>query len=140
MSAPLYNLDYLKQVFQGNDAMVHRILDLFEVEVPRYFDTMEELAAKGRWRELHPLAHKAKSSIGMLGMLGLQEQILKMEQLSRTGTDDAHLAEVLKEARRSLTAALASLLAGRPHPARATRSHNTAGVQKVEDDRKLYRA
>ena len=39
MSAPLYNLDYLKQVFQGNDAMVHRILDLFEVEVPRYFDT-----------------------------------------------------------------------------------------------------
>ena len=65
MQANHYNLDYLKQVFQGNDAMVLRILDIFEEEVPKYFAEMSRLASTGQWDGLHPLAHKAKSSIGM---------------------------------------------------------------------------
>ena len=34
MSKTHYNLDYLQQVFQGNEAMVQRILDVFEEQVP----------------------------------------------------------------------------------------------------------
>jgi HPt (histidine-containing phosphotransfer) domain-containing protein len=64
MHANHYNLDYLKQVFQGNDAMVLRILDIFEEEVPKYFAEMSQLADAGQWGGLHPLAHKAKSSSG----------------------------------------------------------------------------
>lgn len=101
-----YTLDYLQQVFQGNDAMVLRILDVFEEEVPKYFEAMEKLGREHRWRELHPLAHKAKSSIGMLGMHALLEKVLLVETLSRSGKDDVALSMALQAARQLLDAGL----------------------------------
>ena len=109
MSANHYNLDYLQQVFQGNDAMVLRILDIFEEEVPKYFAEMASLGADGHWRSLHPLAHKAKSSIGMLGMQSLLASILEVEKLSRDGTDDRALARHLEEAQGRFKLALDAL-------------------------------
>ena len=140
MSAPLYNLDYLKQVFQGNDAMVHRILDLFEVEVPRYFDTMKELAAQGRWRELHPIAHKAKSSIGMLGMQGLLEKVIEVERLSRTGSDDAALAVVLNQSGVLLSEAMSALLAQRPQPTQGSDVRRASQPKDSGRYKRLHRA
>ena len=101
-----YTLDYLQQVFQGNDDMVLRILDVFEEEVPKYFEAMEQLGREQRWRELHPLAHKAKSSIGMLGMHALLEKVLLVETLSRSGKDDVALSMALQAARQLLDTGL----------------------------------
>jgi HPt (histidine-containing phosphotransfer) domain-containing protein len=109
MSANHYNLDYLKQVFQGNDAMVQRILGLFESEVPRYFQEMESLMQQDRWGELHPLAHKAKSSIGMLGMQKLLEQVLLIEHHSRTKGSKDQVAQSLELSRNLLDEALDAL-------------------------------
>ena len=108
-----YNLDYLKQVFQGNDAMVRRILDVFEEEVPRYFAEMTALGESGMWGALHPLAHKAKSSIGMLGMEPLLEQVLVIEQHSRTGGATKELQSALTLAQSLLDAALSELRSDR---------------------------
>lgn len=101
-----YNLDYLQQVFQGNDAMVRRILDSFEEQVPAYFTEMERRWRSGRWRDIHPLAHKAKSSIGMLGMQALLEEVLALERTSRTAEDPDGMAERLVRARALLDQAL----------------------------------
>ena len=86
MSSVHYNLDYLQQVFQGNDAMVRRILDLFEEQVPGYLTEMEDRWRQGEWRKLHPMAHKARSSISMLGMTSLLEDIVHIEHTSRSGS------------------------------------------------------
>jgi HPt (histidine-containing phosphotransfer) domain-containing protein len=109
MHANQYNLDYLKQVFQGNDAMVLRILDIFEEEVPKYFAEMSRLGNADLWGELHPLAHKAKSSIGMLGMQSLLQEVLVVENLSRTASDTADLKAALSRAQVQLELALAAL-------------------------------
>ena len=101
-----YNLDYLQQVFQGNDAMVRRILDSFEEQVPAYFTEMERRWRSGRWRDIHPLAHKAKSSIGMLGMQALLEEVLVLERTSRTAEAPGDMAERLVRARALLDQAL----------------------------------
>ena len=110
MHANHYNLDYLKQVFQGNDAMVLRILDIFEEEVPKYFAEMSRLAGTRIYGAgLHPLAHKAKSSIGMLGMQSLLQEVLVVENLSRTASDTADLKAALSRAQVQLELALAAL-------------------------------
>lgn len=109
MSSVHYNLDYLQQVFQGNDAMVRRILDSFEEHVPGYLDEMEARWSRGEWRGLHPLAHKARSSISMLGMDSLLDDILHIEQTSRNGDDEADIGARLGSARRSLSLALEAL-------------------------------
>ncbi|MBL6619242.1 MAG: Hpt domain-containing protein [Flavobacteriales bacterium] len=144
MSANHYNLDYLKQVFQGNDAMVQRILGLFESEVPRYFQEMESLLQQDRWEELHPLAHKAKSSIGMLGMEKLLEQVLLIEHHSRTKGSKEQVIKSLALSRNLLEDALGALGKDRcrqtPTSECTTRQRNTSGLGSSSARRSLYRA
>lgn len=106
MPSAHYNLDYLQQVFQGNDAMVQRILDSFEEQVPAYFEEMNRRWRSGRWQDIHPLAHKAKSSIGMLGMNGLLGHVVHIEQVSRTSSTPDDIGDRLKQACALLTLAL----------------------------------
>lgn len=106
MPSAHYNLDYLQQVFQGNDAMVRRILDSFEEQVPAYFEEMDRRWRDGRWRDIHPLAHKAKSSIGMLGMTALLEHVVHIEQVSRTASHPQDIQSRLDQAQSLLTLAL----------------------------------
>lgn len=127
MHATHYNLDYLQQVFQGNDAMVLRILDVFEEEVPKYFAEMERLGRLGQWRDLHPLAHKAKSSIGMLGMKELLEEVLRIETLSRSGGDDHALGQAVSRAGWLLDTVLGALKADRGRQAESAGAQSAWG-------------
>ena len=44
---------------------------------------MEECVSKNEPLSLHPLAHKAKSSVSMLGIKDMESDILKIEQDSK---------------------------------------------------------
>ena len=109
MSSVHYNLDYLQQVFQGNDAMVYRILDSFEAQVPGYLDEMESRWRNGDWQNIHPIAHKARSSISMLGMKPLLEDVLHIERTSRSGLHEGDIGARIKTARVLLELALEDL-------------------------------
>jgi len=78
-----YDLSYLNQVFQGNKEMINNIISLFLQQVPEYVKEMEECVRKNELLSLHPLAHKAKSSISMLGIRDLETDILQIEQDSK---------------------------------------------------------
>ena len=66
-----YDLTYLNQVFYGNESMVREIVQLFLHQSPELSRTMTRCVRQSRWQELHPLAHKLKSSVTMLGMEAL---------------------------------------------------------------------
>jgi HPt (histidine-containing phosphotransfer) domain-containing protein len=78
-----YDLSYLNQVFQGNREMINNIIHLFLQQVPEYVREMEECVRKNEPLSLHPLAHKAKSSVSMLGIRDLEVDILQIEQDSK---------------------------------------------------------
>lgn len=82
-----FDLSYLNQVFQGNKVLINQIIQLFLDQVPGYISEMEDTAAKGKLNELHPLAHKAKSSIAMLGMRQLEQLVLQIEFNSKNNRD-----------------------------------------------------
>jgi HPt (histidine-containing phosphotransfer) domain-containing protein len=109
VSTPLFDLSYLHQVFQGNDRMVDLILGLFRGQIPGYLEQMELRYANGDWRSIHPLAHKAKSGLSMLGMGNLHGIVLDLETRSRHGASDAGIEELLIAARALLDASLAEL-------------------------------
>jgi HPt (histidine-containing phosphotransfer) domain-containing protein len=79
----LYDLSYLNQVFQGNREMINNIISLFLQQVPDYVREMEECVKKNEPLSLHPLAHKAKSSVSMLGIKEMENDILSIEQNSK---------------------------------------------------------
>ncbi len=78
-----YDLSYLNQVFQGNREMINNIINLFLQQVPEYIREMEECVRKNEPLSLHPLAHKAKSSVSMLGIKEMECDILQIEQDSK---------------------------------------------------------
>lgn len=78
-----YDLSYLNQVFQGNREMINNIIKLFLQQVPEYINEMEECVRKNEPLSLHPLAHKAKSSISMLGIKDMEQDVLQIEQDSK---------------------------------------------------------
>ncbi len=78
-----YDLSYLNQVFQGNREMINNIINLFIQQVPDYIQEMEECVRKNEPLSLHPLAHKAKSSVSMLGIKDMETDILQIEQDSK---------------------------------------------------------
>ncbi len=82
-SEPLFDLSYLNQVFQGNQEMVNNIIKLFLEQVPEYVGEMEDCIKRNDLLALHPLAHKAKSSISMLGLTSMERNILDIEKRSK---------------------------------------------------------
>ena len=82
-SAIRYDLAYLNQVFQGNREMINNSITLFLQQVPKYVHEMEECVRKNEPLSLHPLAHKAKSSVAMLGIKDMEADIVQIEQDSK---------------------------------------------------------
>ena len=80
---PSFDLSYLNQVFQGNKEMIHQIIIMFVKQVPDYFNEMQECVVRADFSALHPLAHKAKSSIAMLGLKDMEALVLEIEKKSK---------------------------------------------------------
>ena len=79
----LFDLSYLNQIFQGNEDMINDIIKLFLDQVPEYIGEMVDCVERNDLLRLHPLAHKAKSSIAMLGLKNMEINISQIEQDSK---------------------------------------------------------
>ncbi|MGB1383896.1 MAG: Hpt domain-containing protein [Flavobacteriales bacterium] len=92
-----YDLTYLQQVFHGNEAMVQQIVELFLEQAPQFSTEMDMCIRQARWSDLHPVAHKLKSSVNMLGMAGLAPLVLEIERKSKFNQDLASLPGLVSD-------------------------------------------
>lgn len=92
-----YDLTYLQQVFHGNEAMVQQIVELFLEQAPQFSMEMDMCIRQARWSDLHPVAHKLKSSVNMLGMAGLAPLVLEIERKSKFNQDLASLPGIVSD-------------------------------------------
>jgi len=97
-SEDCFDLSYLNQVFQGNQQMINQIISLFIKQVPDYIHQMNDCVVKCQFDLLHPLAHKAKSSIAMLGLKSLENTVLEIEKLSKEGQNEKELSVLVEDA------------------------------------------
>lgn len=95
----LFDLSYLNQIFQGNQEMIRNIIGLFLQQVPQYIQEMEECLHRNDLAGLHPLAHKAKSSISMLGLRTMEEMVLRIERSSKEHRNIEQLPELVAQVR-----------------------------------------
>ena len=86
-ASQLFDLSYLNQIFQGNTAMINSIIEMFLKQVPGYIEEMEQCVTDNKLKSLHPLAHKAKSSIAMLGLKRMEHLVLRIESSSKLEVD-----------------------------------------------------
>lgn len=96
----LFDLSYLNQVFQGNQEMINEIITLFLQQVPNYISQMEQLVEREELLAIHPLAHKSKSSIAMLGLKTMEDKVLQIEYNSRHRQNLEDIPELVAQVRK----------------------------------------
>jgi HPt (histidine-containing phosphotransfer) domain-containing protein len=81
------NLSYLKEMTGGNQALMQEMIDIFKNQVKEFSRDMDEYLNKEDYVSLGMLAHKAKSSISIMGLDDLSNDMKVLENLAKSGKE-----------------------------------------------------
>ena len=81
------NLSYLKEMSGGDQTIVQEMIDIFKDQVEEFSHDMEEHLNKKDYSSLGKLAHKAKSSISIMGLDDLSNDMKVLENLAKSGKE-----------------------------------------------------
>ena len=79
MDYKFINTDYLDSVSGGENEMIREIVIMFREQVVEISNEMKTLLAEKNYHNLSLLAHKAKSSVAIMGMTDLALILKKFE-------------------------------------------------------------
>ncbi|MCK9639162.1 MAG: Hpt domain-containing protein [Prolixibacteraceae bacterium] len=81
------DLNYLKTITDGNKAIVREMIELFILQVPDFVKNLNELYQSGQYLALGKEAHKAKSSLQIIGMNDLVKEMREFQLKTIEGVD-----------------------------------------------------
>jgi len=76
------DLSYLETMTEGDKGLIRELIGIFSTQVGEYGEQMQVFRAEKNWKELSKLAHKAKSSVAIMGMKKLAEEMKQLELLA----------------------------------------------------------
>ncbi|MBN2349818.1 MAG: Hpt domain-containing protein [Bacteroidales bacterium] len=82
------NLTYLRDMSAGNKDLVREMIEIFISQVKEFTIGMDDLLAKKDYLQLGKLAHKAKSSISIMGLNDLAADLKTLENMTKEGKDN----------------------------------------------------
>jgi HPt (histidine-containing phosphotransfer) domain-containing protein len=77
--------DYLEMVAGGDTELLKELIGMFRDQVAEFNSEMNELYSEGNYHALGTLAHKAKSSVAIMGMESLASMLKKFESEAMEG-------------------------------------------------------
>lgn len=77
------NLDYLENMTGGSKELVKELADIFISQIPEFITEMKQLLSEKKYESLGMLAHKAKSSVAIMGMEELAKDLKEFESFTR---------------------------------------------------------
>jgi len=80
------NLNYLRTITEGDISSMREIVILFMEQVPEFIHNLKKLLAEERYAELGNEAHKAKSSVMIMGMENLGHDLKSLQLATISGT------------------------------------------------------
>ncbi len=81
------DLSYLKKMSEGDSEFIGEMINIFREQVLEYQITMPELLSSGDYDNLAKLAHKAKSSVAVMGMNNTAEMLKELQEISSEKLD-----------------------------------------------------
>jgi len=79
------DLNYLESMTEGNKGLIKELIGIFSTQVEEYSGQMQKFLVDQNWGELSKLAHKAKSTVAIMGMKDLSEILKQLEVLAKEG-------------------------------------------------------
>jgi len=87
MDYKLINPEYLYSVAGDDAQLIAEIVTMFKVQVPEIYSEMKSLYARKDFALLGMLAHKAKSSVAIMGMDELAAMLKTFELSAKEGKE-----------------------------------------------------
>ncbi len=81
------DLNYLKSMSGGDDKFIQEMIELFREQIEEYKKDMPALLQKKDYNNLSKMAHKAKSSVAVMGMSQVAELLKELEILAHDGKE-----------------------------------------------------
>ena len=91
------DLNYLKTMSGGDASFIREMIDLFREQIDEYKLIMPELLQKKKYVELSKVAHKAKSSVAVMGMTEAAELLKELEILAQGGLEVEQYGRMISE-------------------------------------------
>ena len=91
------DMNYLKSMSGGDSKFIREMIDLFRDQIEEYKQFMPELLRKKDYINLSKMAHKAKSSVAVMGMTVVAEQLKDLEVLAHDGLEVERYESLINE-------------------------------------------
>ncbi len=101
--------DYLDMVAGGDAGLIKELVDIFSSQVEEFHHEMVSLLGQKNFTELGLLAHKAKSSVAIMGMDELADMLKTLELKARAGEEPELYAGFISRFENDTKCALAEL-------------------------------
>ena len=73
------DLSYLENMSGGDKVLMKEMVEIFKEQVPEFVTEMKLCIENEDWKALASIAHKAKSSIAIVGLNDLTEELKQFE-------------------------------------------------------------
>ncbi|MEI7829721.1 MAG: hypothetical protein WCI31_08120 [Prolixibacteraceae bacterium] len=73
------NLNYLKNITEGNKEIIREMIEMFILQVPVFISNLNNLYQTGQYAALGKEAHKAKSSLQIMGMTDMEMEMKRFQ-------------------------------------------------------------
>lgn len=80
---------------EGDKGLIREMIGIFSTQVTEYGLLMNRYLKEGNWSELGKMAHKAKSTVAIMGMKALSERLKLLEVLAVKGENQESYAGIV---------------------------------------------
>ena len=84
-NARIVDLSYLNEMSEGDSTLIKEMIDIFFSQVDEFIELMNNYLDKKEYENLGKIAHKAKSSIAIMGMNELANDLKTLEIIAKNG-------------------------------------------------------
>ena len=95
------DLSYLLSTSDGNIDIINEMIDIFTSQIKEIAEEMVRFKFEKDYEKLSNLAHKAKSSVAIMGMKGLAQDLKELELMAkdRINSDlyQSYISKFIKE-------------------------------------------
>lgn len=85
MSEILFRIDLLNKRTGYDPELLKEMFNIFKDSYPEYFELLFDRIKDENWKGVSEIAHRAKSSVAIMGMETLREEFSKIEALGMNG-------------------------------------------------------
>jgi HPt (histidine-containing phosphotransfer) domain-containing protein len=103
------DLSYLREMSGGNKELVLEMITIFREQVTEFSMEMDDHLVRHDYESLGKLAHKAKSSVSIMGLQDLAVDLKNLENLAREGKKPESYAGIIEKFKQVSAVALQEL-------------------------------